>query len=62
MKVHHLSICLDVEFNSIRSPLLGDSKLRSVYGGEGFLPDDAFIYCGSYVISNAVFGPGNRID
>jgi hypothetical protein len=26
------------DFPDIVSPLLGDSKYRSVYGGEGFLP------------------------
>lgn len=62
MKVNHLSIGLDEDFPTIYSPLLGDSKLRSVYGGEGFLPNEAFVYCGSFVISNAVFGPGKRID
>ena len=61
-KVNHLSIGLDEEFPFIKSPLLGDSKLRSVHGGEGFLPDEAFTYCGSYIISNAVFGPGRRIE
>ena len=26
------------DFPDIVSPLMGDSKYRSVYGGEGFLP------------------------
>lgn len=28
-----------------------------MYGGEGFLPLDAFIYRGTYVLAKAVFGP-----
>ncbi|CAD8131465.1 unnamed protein product [Paramecium pentaurelia] len=61
-RVNHLSLGLDDEFPNIKSPLLGEGNLRSVFGGGGFLPDDAFIYCGSYVINTAVFGPGKRID
>lgn len=62
MRVNHLSIGLDEDFPTIKSPLLGDGQYRSVYGGEGFLPEDAFIYCGSFVISNAVFSINSRID
>lgn len=61
-KVNHLSIGLDEDFPFIKSPLLGEGNLRSVFGGGGFLPDDAFVYCGSYVINTAVFSPGKKIE
>lgn len=61
-RVNHLSLGLDEEFPNIKSPLLGEGNLRSVFGGGGFLPDDAFVYCGSYVINTAVFGTGKRIE
>jgi hypothetical protein len=32
--------------------LHGDNKFRSAYGGQGFLPDESFIYVGSFVICN----------
>jgi hypothetical protein len=32
------SILEITEFPKIVTPLIGDSKYRSVYGGEGFLP------------------------
>jgi len=37
---------LDIEikdFPTILSPLLGNSSYRSVYGGEGFLPETSFV-------------------
>jgi len=33
--------------------LIGDSKYRSVYGGEGFLPDEAFVKADTYVLEKA---------
>jgi len=38
-KIPHLVAVLSLKtFPKIVSPLLGDSKFRSVYGGEGFIP------------------------
>jgi len=38
-KVPHLVAVLALKaFPKIVSPLMGDSKFRSVYGGEGFIP------------------------
>ena len=62
LKVEHLSLSIVDIFPEILSPMLGKSNYRSFFGGEGFLPNEAFTYVGSYVISNAVFGPYKRID
>lgn len=62
LKVDHLSLQLNEPFPNIVSPMLGKTNFRSVFGGEGFLPNEAFVYVGSYVISNAVFGPNHKID
>ena len=43
------------EFPTIISPMLGDSKYRSVFGGEGFLPDDSFIYLNSYILCKILY-------
>lgn len=55
------NLILDLEIRdlpSIMSPLLGDSKYRSVYGGEGFLPEDSFIFLNSFILSQGSFNPG----
>ena len=44
------------------SPLIGDSRYRSVYGGEGFLPDEAFIETNSYVLSRAAISPKEPLE
>jgi len=62
-KIPHLATLLEVyDFPKILSPLLGDSKYRSVFGGEGFLPEESFVCSNSYVLSHAVFGPKNPIQ
>ncbi|EGR33429.1 phosphofructokinase family protein, putative [Ichthyophthirius multifiliis] len=35
------------------SPLYGKNNYREVFGGGGYLPDGAFVYTGSYVLSDA---------
>ena len=62
LKVEHLSLSTHEAFPEILSPMLGKSNYRSCFGGEGFLPNEAFTYVGSFVISNAVFGPNKTID
>ena len=47
LKINHIAtqIGLEESLNDVKpSPMLGDSKYRSVFGGEGFLPHDAFVY------------------
>jgi len=34
----------------IVTPLLGNSKYRSVFGGEGFIPEEAFVLENSFVL------------
>jgi len=60
-KIPHLS-AISGEFPTIVSPLLGDSKFRSVFGGEGFMPEMAFIEKNSFVLSSATFGPTEKIE
>lgn len=63
LKVPHLIHTAKVEkFPEIISPLLGDSAYRSVYGGEGFLPEDSFVYGNSFILSPADFNPSRTID
>eukprot|EP01017_Pseudomicrothorax_dubius_P013325 TRINITY_DN1581_c0_g1_i4.p1 TRINITY_DN1581_c0_g1~~TRINITY_DN1581_c0_g1_i4.p1 ORF type:complete len:548 (+),score=142.06 TRINITY_DN1581_c0_g1_i4:84-1727(+) len=54
---HMLHFLPDKNFPIIVSPLSGDSRFRSIYGGEGFLPDESFISPGSYTLSMASFYP-----
>lgn len=57
-RIPHLASILEVtEFPQIVTPLIGDSKYRSVYGGEGFLPEESFINENSFCLSKASFGP-----
>ncbi|KAL4469541.1 hypothetical protein ABPG74_004794 [Tetrahymena malaccensis] len=44
------------------SPLYGENNYREVFGGGGFLPDTAFVYTGSYVLSDAVIGKNQSLD
>lgn len=39
----------------IKSPLIGSNTHRNIFGGQGFLPEDAFIYKGSYVLEKNTF-------
>lgn len=61
----HIGWDLDLElkdFPYIVSPLLGDSTYRSVYGGEGFLPENTFVFYNSFVMGNSTFNPAIQID
>ena len=52
------------EFKSIpniRSPLIGDNVYRSIYGGQGFLPEEAFVYQGSYVLAKNMFDASEEL-
>lgn len=62
-KIPHLAVTLQLcgEFPSIVTPLVGDSKYRSVYGGEGFLPEEAFVSENTFVLSRAEVGPKHPI-
>mmetsp|Transcript_54212 Transcript_54212/g.62348 ORF Transcript_54212/g.62348 Transcript_54212/m.62348 type:complete len:568 (-) Transcript_54212:123-1826(-) len=63
VKIPHLLAFTDVEtFPDIHSPLLGDSKFRTVFGGEGFLPEAAFIDTSSFVLSQTNFSMFDSID
>ena len=46
------------DFPNIINPLLGDSKFRSVHGGEGFLPEEGFVDFRWFILSNS---PSNTI-
>jgi 6-phosphofructokinase 1 len=35
------------------NPMLGDSKYRSVFGGEGFLPEGSFITSDCFILCRA---------
>jgi 6-phosphofructokinase 1 len=48
--------------NITTSPLAGISSYRSVFGGEGFLPEDSFIAPGSFVLSDAMFTQKRQIN
>jgi len=65
MSPDHLGWDLDLEikdFPYIVSPLLGNNSYRSVYGGEGFLPENTFVFYNSFVMSNSTFNPAIQID
>jgi hypothetical protein len=40
---------------TIKSPLIGSNAHRNIFGGQGFLPEEAFVYKGSYVLEKNVF-------
>jgi 6-phosphofructokinase 1 len=62
-QIFHLAKILDVtDFPLIVSPLIGDSKYRSVFGGEGFLPVEAFVKPDSYVLGKASLGADDIIE
>lgn len=50
------------EFPNIVTNLLGNGRFRSVYGGEGFLPEESFIFLNSFVLSSSSYGPHRNID
>mgnify|MGYP000928693007 CR=1 FL=1 len=39
----------------IKSPLIGSNAHRNIFGGQGFLPEEAFVYKGSYVLEKNMF-------
>ena len=39
----------------IKSPLIGSNAHINVFGGQGFLPEEAFVYKGSYVLEKNAF-------
>lgn len=55
-KVPHLIQLLNLkQIPHIKSPLIGSNAHRSIFGGQGFLPEEAFIYKGSYVLEKNLF-------
>ena len=64
MKVTHLSSYLTLcDFPNIVSPLLNShSAYTSVYGGQGSIPIDSFVYKNSFTLSHCQFGPNNNLS
>lgn len=57
-KIAHLSSILgDTEFKPFVSPMLSTSKVQNFYGGQGFLPLDAFTYPLTTIKTNIMKGP-----
>ena len=47
------NLIMDLELtkiDNVTSQLMGDSRYRTVHGGEGFLPEDSFIFYNSYIL------------
>ncbi|CAD8152339.1 unnamed protein product [Paramecium octaurelia] len=44
------------------NPMLGNSNYRSVFGGEGFLPETAFVNHDCYILQHPNFGPNDLLS
>ncbi|EGR34828.1 hypothetical protein IMG5_000550 [Ichthyophthirius multifiliis] len=64
LKVHNLimDVAQEDSIPCYQSPLFGKNNYREFFGGGGFLPENAFTYSGSYVLSEAVINNTNTIE
>jgi len=61
----HLAWDLDIdgsEFPIIISPLIANSTYGRVYGGDGFIPEKAFVFSNTFVLADSLYGPHNDIE
>ena len=57
-RINHILEFIDAtEFKPFISPMLSTSKYRNVYGGQGFLPLDTFVYPLTTIKTNIMRGP-----